>query len=177
MNQTKYFNWLSSLVDTDGRGDNYMFLIENLHDIVFSEDTAKLIPNDINRIEDGYSLREKYCHRYHVKATDFIFEEPCTFLEFLIGLSMRIESQFGIKNCSDWFWELIGNLELTRFDDSRYDSIDCVSDIQQIVDIFLQRKYSKDGNGGLFPLQYPSHDQRTREIWYQLNEYLDENYS
>lgn len=172
MNAEKYYNWLASLVNSDGRGDNYSSLLEQLHLTIFSDDTAVLIPNDPNRIVDGIGLRERYCLRYRVKNYNDIFEESCTLLELFVSLSMRMEDQFGIKDYVSWFWELIGNLKLTQFDDESYS----YKDVDKILKKFLMRRYSKNGNGGLFPLLYPSEDQRTLEIWYQMNAYLNENY-
>lgn len=178
MNEEKYYHWLASLINTDGRGDDYQHLLEQLHLIIFSDDTAKLIPNDSNRIEDGLALRERYCMRYRVKNMDDIYEHECSFLEFLIGLSNRMENQFGIKDSVSWFWEMIANLQLTHFDDESYEDRgqDAFVDVSKIVDKFLKRRYSKSGDGGLFPLLYPSRDQKSIEIWYQMNDYLNENY-
>jgi hypothetical protein len=46
--------------------------------------------------------------------------------------------------------------------------------IEDILDIFVERKYDPNGYGGLFPLRCPKHDQREIEIWYQFNEYLED---
>ena len=40
----------------------------------------------------------------------------------------------------------------------------------------LAREYSDNGHGGLFPLKNPKKDQRKVEIWYQMTEYINENY-
>lgn len=172
MNEKKYYKWLTSLINTDGRGDNYNSLLEHLHLSEFSDDTAILIPNDSNRIVDSIGLRERYCHRYHVKNYNDIYSESCTVLELLISLSKRMEDQFGIKDYTSWFWEMIGNLKLTEFDDESYS----YKNVDKILKKFLMRRYSKNGNGGLFPILYPSEDQRKLEIWYQMNAYLNENY-
>lgn len=172
MNAEKYYNWLTSLVNSDERGENYKSLMEQLHLTIFSDDTAVLIPNDSNRIVDGVGLRERYCHRYHVKNYDDIYEESCTVLELLIGLSVRMDDQFGIKSYTDWFWEMIANLKLTGFDDESYS----YKDVEKVLTRFLMRRYRKNGDGGLFPLLYPCEDQRKLEIWYQMNAYLCENY-
>lgn len=173
MNRDKYFDWLCSLVSQDGEPDLYSSLLEKLDDMVFSEETAIFICNDCNRVEDGFSLREKYCNKHKQQAQERIFEEPCSVLEFLIGLAMRTENQFGIKDGYSWFWEFIGNLKLTKFDNDNFSE----RKVEKIIEGFLQRRYSSNGDGGLFPILYPSRDQRDLEIWYQLNAYLDENYS
>lgn len=178
MNEEKYYKWLISLVNTDGRGDNYNYLLEQLHLTIFSEDTAVLIPNDSNRIIDGIGLRERYCQRYRVKESNRIFEDSCTILELLIGLAIRIENQFGIKDYVSWFWEMIANLNLTYFDDEAYGEGDpeTYKAVEKILKKFLMRRYSKNGNGGLFPILYPSENQKDLELWYQMNAYLNENY-
>lgn len=178
MNEEKYYSWLASLVNPDGRGDEYQHLLEQMHLTIFSDDTAKLIPNDSNRVEDGINLREKYCVRYHVKNIDDIYTNECSLLELIIGLSIRMENQFGIKDSVSWFWEIIANLQLTHFDDESYEDQEQNSfkDVSNIIDRFLNRRYSKNGDGGLFPLLYPSRDQRNLEIWHQMNDYLNENY-
>lgn len=172
MNEKKYYNWLTSLINVDGRGDNYENLLEQLHLSIFSEDTAVLIPNDANRIVDGIGLRERYCDRYRVKDENRIFENSCSVLELLIGLSIRMEDQFGIKDRVSWFWEIIGNLKFTSFEDDSYS----YKDVEKAINKLLMRRYRKNGEGGLFPLLYPSEDQRKIEIWYQMNAYLNENY-
>lgn len=178
MNEEKYYKWLASLVNSDGRGDDYVYLLEQLHLTIFSEDTAVLIPNDSNRIVDGIGLRERYCQRYRVKNCDKLFENSCTVLELMVGLATRMEDQFGIKDRISWFWELIANLELTSFDDESYKERNSKSyeSVEKILKKFLMRRYFKNGSGGLFPLLYPSEDQRKIEIWYQMNAYLNENY-
>lgn len=176
MNKEKYYNYLTMLVCTDGYGQ-YDFLLEQLHNTIFDEGTAVLVPNDINRIDDGISLRERYCNRYRVKYSDLIFEEPCTVLEMMIGLALRMEKNFGIKKTADWFWELIGNLKLTAYDDEAYEVDENASKkVDRILAKLLERKYHHNGNGGLFPLAYPDKDQKELEIWYQMNAYLNENY-
>lgn len=172
MNGEKYYKWLASLINNDGRGDNYNTLLEQLHLTIFSDDSAILIPNDSNRIVDGIGLRERYCQRYHVKDCADIYEESCSVLELLVSLAIRMEDQFGIKDYISWFWEMIANLGLTEYDDETYS----YKDVEKIIDKFMKRRYRKNGSGGLFPLLYPSVDQRTLEIWYQMNAYLNENY-
>ena len=39
----------------------------------------------------------------------------------------------------------------------------------------LERKYSRNGDGGLFTVNHSRYDLRSVEIWYQMCWYLDEN--
>lgn len=175
MNKDKYFHYLIRLVDFNGL-DPYLPVLEHLHDTIFSEESAKLIPNDDNRITDGLMLRKRYCERYRINENERIFEEPCSLLEMMIGLADKINNQFGIKSRRDWFWEMMANIRLDTFDDRDYIDTRHNPDVDDIIDIFLQRDYDYHGKGGLFPLQYPERDQRSIEIWRQANAYLDEKY-
>ena len=65
------------------------------------------------------------------------------------------------------------NLDLRQFSDEVYeDYIDAPDLVQERVDVFLDRAYSPDGTGGLFPLHEPDEDQRQVELWYQMSAYL-----
>ena len=55
-----------------------------------------------------------------------------------------------------------------------YKSIDAYEDA---VDRILNRRYAWDGSGGLFPLMRPDGDQRTEELWSQMNSYVLEKIS
>lgn len=171
----RYLAWLIDLVDSDRV---YERLLSFLHNVEFSDRTAKLIPNDINRIDDGRYLREKFCFRYQRSSNkqlccsfyENLFPDyGCSILELLIGLAYRIDDNFGIKSYRDWFWDMMANLDLV-------DNGMSVRVMDDICRRFLSRNYDRTGEGGLFPLKYPDRDQRNIEIWYQLNAYLNENY-
>lgn len=161
----QYFLFLCSKVDHDEERDFYG-LLKQLHSIEFSEDTFKIISNDKNRIGDGLAVREEF------KKGEI--DGPCSFLEFLIGLSYRIEDVIGNDYVYS-FWEMIDNLCLLEFDDDHLDLGESYA-VDDTVSIFLNRRYARDGAGGLFPLRNPKEDQRKVEIWYQMQAYLIENY-
>ena len=69
------------------------------------------------------------------------------------------------------FWSMINNLGLNRMDDESYDSFE----VEDRLDIFMNREYKPDGTGGLFKLRKTRHDLRNVEIWYQMMWYLSEN--
>ena len=71
---------------------------------------------------------------------------------------------------------MIHNLGLDIFDDENYTDNGGNAAIFEIVASWLDRTYSYDGEGGLFPLRNPDYDQRDAEIWYQMQAYLEENY-
>jgi hypothetical protein len=105
---------------------------------------------------------------------------PCTVLEMLIGVAQRLdwELQGGRfeRPASDWFWVLIDNLDLTWCENLEYSKPDSRAEVEFKVVRLLERGYSEDGNGGLFPLKSPKKDQRRVEIWYQMSAWVIENY-
>lgn len=94
----------------------------------------------------------------------------------MIALAIRCEEHImddpDIGNrTGQWFWNMIVNLGLGSMNDSKFDR-DYVEDI---VQKFLDRKYSRNGDGGLFTVNRSRYDLRSVEIWYQMCWYLDEN--
>lgn len=168
-----YFRWLASLVDTDPTRD-YLGLLMELHSIEFSPETAILIPNDDNRIEDGIALRHRFKEETGCKACSYL-NGPCTVLEMLVALAYRIEDVIG-NNYVYSFWEMIENLGLDKYDDDSISEIGNADDIDDKITELLNRTYAYNGVGGLFPLTDPPNDQRKVEIWYQMGTYLGENY-
>jgi len=134
---------------------------------LFRRDFYSLIPNDDNRVEDGISLRDGF----EMDSGSILnFDAECTVLEALIGIASRMGYMLYDPKIDDdkqlvpWFWTLIKNLELAPRSQN----------IPEIIDIFLERKYDYNGDGGLFPLRFPKKDQRKVEIWYQMMAWIDE---
>lgn len=171
-----YYEWLVGQVDPDER---YLTLLNVLFDRVFDYNTAKLVPNDDNRIEDALELREEFVKERLAREPLYLVEtfrnQPCSVLEILISLDNRMDDVMGVERSPKWFWEMIGNLGIGQYDDDHiYER--AFSKIDRIIDNWLDREYCKDGRGGLFPLKDPHDNQKKVEIWYQMNAYLLENY-
>jgi len=170
---SKYFDFLC---DITGKTNKYDMLLGKLHRIEF----YSLIPNDDNRGADGQQLRETFISEMGPQALSPCEDGPCTVLEMLIGLSFRLEFETAQsrweKTPSEWFWILIDNLELTWCDNNEFLDMTEVSQIDEKVSQMLERTYESDGNGGLFPLKKTKKDQRRVEVWYQMSEYMLENY-
>lgn len=163
--EDRYFEWLIDKIEHNGLAKNHYSLLEELHEIDF----VWSVPNDDNRSIDGEHLRDRYGWDGHFSG--------CSVLEMLIALAERCEFNImGEPGDEDrtykWFWEMLDNLGLLYFDDDHYDS----AAVNSIVRKWLDRKYSPNGKGGLFPLKRPAKDQRKVEIWFQMCAYLDENY-
>ena len=141
-------------------------------DILFSVDFLWEIPNDDNRAEDGIVLRSTFMNEEGWNTSP-CEDRECSILEMMIALSMRIDNDImwdgETDRSSRWFWEMFRNLKLDQTSDR--------SDVFKILDVFLNREYDRDGNGGLFPLENGSESDLTEmEIWYQAQLYLMDNY-
>ena len=180
MTNEAYFKWLGSLIkDSDQDKKPYSFLINQLHHTTF----YSLVPNDDNRGKDGENLRVRFMEHYesHVQP---LYGRSCTLLEMLIALAFRMnEIMIGEPfelSVSECFWLFIRNLDLEWYKDiAAYDDIFVGAEksrLEEIIQNFLERRYTYNGHGGIFPLKKAKRDQRTTEIWYQMSDYLLENY-
>ena len=167
--RNRYFDFLCRIV---GREDEYGKLLNDLHQIEF----YSLVPHDDNRAEDGKQIRERFMDEEGLHALSQSDLGECTVLEMLIGLSFRLEFETAQscweKTPDEWFWILIDNLDLTHCNDGRYS----LAEVTKNVLNFLSRHYNSNGDGGLFPLNTSKRDQRRVEIWYQMSDYILENY-
>jgi hypothetical protein len=161
----RYFEWLVNKIDHNGSATDYYYLLDYLYNKQF----IWSIPLDENREVDGEKLREDYGWDGHFKG--------CNCLEMMIALAERCEHTImgdpsGLDQSYKWFWYMIDNLGLNRFDDVhfKYDSV------EDIVEDWLNHRYKSNGEGGLFPLKNPRKDQRTVEIWFQMCSWINENY-
>lgn len=91
-------------------------------------------------------------------------------LEMLIGLSRRVAFESD-RAPGEWFWRLMNNLEFDHITDDIYE-ISIEEAVDATLDRVIYRHYEPSGQGGLFPLTHAQHDQRTVEVWYQLQAYL-----
>lgn len=169
----RYFDFLSEMVEEC----NHQFLLKKLHSIEF----YSTVPNDDNRGEDGKRLRDIFEDREGIAVSSFIPDGPCTVLEMLIGVAIRMENEINgnrqEKKMPECFWILLNNLELSYFTDAEYKhNPDNDEIITEIIDILLSRDYERNGVGGLFPLRSYQRDQREIEIWYQMMAWLQENF-
>lgn len=166
----RYLHWLMELVGCTP-GDEY----ESLFDILNRTTYTWSVPMDENRAADGLQLREMYRDETRKSAE---MPEYCSVLEMLIGLSVRMERDItgepGAEDYGKWLRTMLINLGLVE----KRGPIDLsFSEIHEILDTFLDRKYGKRGeNGGLFPLKHCPFDSRETEIWSQMQAYLSENW-
>lgn len=165
-----YLHWLYSQIGSTKTKDptkTYWGLAKMLLDKEF----VWFVLNDDNRVEDGRDLRLEFLHAEGITEVDQHWMDlGCSMLEMMIGLSRRLSFEAGGEP-REWFFELIDNMDLYDLTDDRAIS---KRKVEQVLDQVIWRNYDPDGTGGLFPLRYPSKDQRDVEIWYQMQAYLIE---
>lgn len=169
----EYFLWLCEKIDIADRGDrfDYFCLAKALQDTEF---VAKL-DGDKNRISDGINLRVEFAEESNI-FVDEVMNVPCSVLEVLVALCLRIErgitGEPGEDHPEKWFWQMIDNLGLGGCTDVSFDR----ALVDQNVNLWMERLYSPDGRGGIFPIRQPFGDQRNVELWVQMQQYIHENF-
>lgn len=199
-----YYLWLKNKT-YEYHGTTRHMLLQILYDMEF----YSLVPNDDNRGMDGIALREQYLYELNEEGSrqgpSFVYspdvklfnaidrmagipivpQGPCKMLEMLVALTDRMVFRIDDGEQGNVFihifWELIENLGLLGYTDEFMNETK-VYEIRRKIDKFLERRYRKDGKGGLFPLKnvtvsvIGNKDQREVEIAYQMNAYLLERY-
>lgn len=184
--EDSYFQFLMRLIDNERPqppARNYGVLLRYMYNMEFEY----IISLDENRAYDGLNLRYLFSTESPYNNSDIlnapfdyndilnVLDGPCSILEMIIGLAHRIETDItcepdGIDRTSEWFWQMISSLGLEDMTDSNFNS-DKVIDILRC---FLNRRYAKNGRGGLFTVNNYDGDMRDIEIWYQANIWLNE---
>lgn len=165
-----YFEWLMAQVDAP---ENYRMLLEKLHARTFTW----RMHQDANRAQDGMDLRARFIEETGSKVDESVFMKPCSVLEMMIALACRMDSDilfdpaYGDRS-PEWFWIMIDNLMLDGMDDEHFDA----QNVDNVINVLLDRRYFMNGTGGLFPLKLPVLNQRRVEIWYQMNSWVNENF-
>lgn len=171
-----YCEWLATIVDPNFK---YPALLSYLFDQEYDYETARLVPNDDNRIGDALNLREEFIKEQLAREPSYLIEtfrgQYTSVLEVFISLAQRMEDVICLDRFPDWFWEIMDNLGVTYFKGNHLNHRDILK-LDRIIGTWLNREYCKDGKGGLFPLKEPRENQQKVEIWYQMNAYLLENY-
>lgn len=172
-----YFEWLCSFIEDNNK--NRISYNELLH-YLFDTEFVYILDMDENRAYDGVELRYRFGRENRISEPIIACEldiRPCSILEMMIALSLRIENNImdnpDVGNqTSKWFWMMINNLGLSNMNYYNFDE----RHVDHVLKIFLDRRYDRNGRGGLVHLQNPRQDLRNVEIWYQWMWYLSENY-
>lgn len=171
----RYFDWMCRLVCNNKYSKtSYRKLLRYLDSVEFTY----TIDMDDNRAADGIDLRYRYGYDHDVDSriiATYLDDHACSVLEMMIALSLRCEEtimddpEYGNRT-GQWFWGMIVNLGLGPMTDEHFN----VDYAENVMDIFLNREYEPNGQGGLFTVENTDRDLRTVEIWYQMCWYLNE---
>lgn len=167
-----YFCWLIGLIGDDYVQTNYQRLLWKL----YTTDYIWELDYDENRAVDGLYLRREFEQQSGYLAT-VDRNKQCSVLEMLIALARRAEEDimhdpdYGDRS-GTWFWTMLQNLGLDIYDDYHWFE----KEVDKILDVFLHRRYEKNGFGGAFPVRKPNRDLRKTDLWWQMNAYLEEHF-
>ena len=168
-----YFSWLVGLIGDDYIQKNYQKLLWKL----YSTDYVWELIYDKNRAADGLLLRRDYSNETGYNVDILLRGKPCSVLEMIIALAKEAEDSimhdpiFGDRTRT-WFWSILQNLGLDVYDDYNWYE----QEVDRILFIFLHRRYEKNGSGGAFPMRQKSIDIRDKDLWWQMNAYLEERF-
>lgn len=145
---------------------------------LFDKPFTWLLQRDENRVADGLNLRYRFgyeCGMDYDMVTAGLGNRPCSVLEVMAALSLRCEETIMSdpmkgNRTKQWFWGMLKSLGLTHMRNDDFD----IQEADDIIERFLNRRYSPNGNGGLFTLSNCKTDLRTVEIWCQANWYFNE---
>lgn len=173
-----YHDWLVRLTG-DWCADYGQF--DSLLNYLYSREFVYTIDRDENRAADGIDFRLRFTYEnseYTTRDVYLYLTEPCNMLEMLAALACRCEDSImddpDIGDRSGvWFYTMLTNLHLNKMDDIFFDEMY----VENVITDFLDHKYAKNGDGGLFVVNNDNVDMRTNEIWYQMNWFLSENFS
>jgi hypothetical protein len=171
-----YFKWLYEQVAVSGFNDRDLTYWKVLK-VLFTKEFIWVpdIVNDENRIADGKALRSKFLMAESIYDVDPDWMAVgCSVLELMVGLSRRLEFEADKGKAHYWFWVLLENIGLSGYSDERRFTRRLLDRIDDILDGIIYRNYEQSGLGGFFPLQNSRYDQRYRELWYQMCDYIME---
>ncbi len=162
----RYLDWLYNLVGRQAENVTHCDLLDQLFHSEFVP--MPEAPSDENRSADGIALRKEFVqHDVRIRPTASWMTEACSVLEMLIGIARHISFEMD-GSIGEWFWQLMDNAGLSRYNDHRWSE----RRVAQIVERLVWRQYSYDGHGGIFPLREPHEDQRYVELWFQMESYM-----
>lgn len=159
-----YFEWLCERINAN---KDYSRLMTEL----YSTPYKPAFTMDENRTYGGLNLRDYFAYERGIWSDEVNFVRPCSVLEVLTALADSIAELMG-DDSGKWFWEMMENMNLSRFSDNSYSA----QRVEEIIDNWLNRQYESDGSGSPFPLKKYRGDARNLTLWDQMNGYLNEKY-
>ena len=171
----RYFQWIVSLVKPRGRYRKLLMFLDSV-------DFDYQIERDGNRYEDGISLRYRFGFEEDIPRPVVSYKldvRQCSVLEMMVALALRCEETImddvSVGDRTDkWFWGMLDSMGLADMTDDIFWQFKA----EEIVNRMLERKYARNGRGGLFTVSRTDVDMRDEEIWYQamwfFNEEIDD---
>lgn len=171
----EYFKWMCQLVcgEQYSKTLSYRKLLRYLNRIEF----VYIIEMDGNRAADGMDLRYRFGYEQgysNPMIATCLDNRPCSVLEMMVALALRCEEhimeddEIGDRT-GQWFWNMVVSLGLGSMTDTRFDP----EYVDDVIERFMDRKYERNGKGGLFTVENTRRDMRSIEIWYQMCMYLE----
>lgn len=148
---------------------------ERVFEFLHNTEFAYILERDGNRYDDGVRLRDAYeiPEEFSDNLADEFMDKPCSVFEMLIGLAIRVDDEFigdpKEEHPEEFFMEMVRNLRLDKYRN-------CSRKCEDIIHVWLNRRFDRDGNGSPFPLKNPIRNQRDVEIWDQMMTYINKNY-
>lgn len=174
-----YFDWLRSEAFSDSsEARNYEGVLRELHDIPF----YWTIMSDDNRAGDAMSFRQ-YEFLSFVEGTEDMDQITLgqwataapSVLEVLLGMARRWAYYFD-GPVPFYFQHLFHNMKFTWYP-GRALTRGTRENVRHICDIWMSRQFKPNGEGSPLPLTVGSGpDQRTVDIWGQMNAYSAEHF-
>ena len=170
-----YIHWLCKKIGVHNFDERTSILIDALYEKGFYWS----VPNDEDRAEDALTLRGEFFEENNLESIDEN-DWPITMLEVLIALARRCDYIMSDLDNNDntprWFWEMLTNVGMDMESLNSYEEDYTIDLIDKLLDRILDRTYGASGRGGLFPLNNPEKDQRTVDLWYQMQAYFNDHY-
>lgn len=163
----RYFEYLIDLM----RADDIYRLCGYLDGIEFTWSVAL----DANRMQDVMTMREVYADEFEeISDRNYGY---CSVFEMLVAMAIKCDRDI-MYDASEgprgyyWFRIFLENL---------YGDLKMANELDgdEIVDIcmrFIERRYDRHGNGGMFPMKHSKIDQRRVQLWIQMNAWILENF-
>ena len=136
---------------------------------------------DSNRAADAMQNRILWVDKTDPSYAELpIFASPANLFEVLVAMAWRMEedvmrnTEYGDRS-RFWFWSMLANADLLGKTDlqmsgEEYNCLKC-----KLTDI-LDRKFSRNGNGGFFEIRDKKVDARQTQLWGLAMMWLSENY-
>ena len=167
----KYEDYLLSKVNYK---DNLLF--KRIMDKLFHTKYVPYMGLDVNRGEDGLSLRIGYTmdHSLPPEYLDRELGTECTVLEMMVALAIRCELDVagdptGDDRTAHWFDVMIESMGLNQYTDNFYN----VDSVASIIWKMQNHDYLPNGEGGLFKIpEGTGFDMTKIETWSQMNAYI-----